>query len=173
MQQADFAISFPLTKWWVPGQLSTLGLKLKSLKKLRRSDFELGAAQPWLTGCLGEFGLEDAKGCAYVQRRLERLEFAPQRAIYPKAKWTAPDWSSVFLTTDEGTGVHHRILPSAEWRKVDVRVLQLQLKNTVKPEQVGQANEKILGWFSVGTDAPGRSWTLHIGDFILYAPPCL
>jgi len=173
LQQADFAISFKLTNWWVPGRLSELGMMLKSINKLRRSDFELGAVQPWLASCLDEFSLDKAKGRVYLQRRIERLEFASQRAIYPKAQWTAPDWSRVFLTTDEGTGVHYRILPPAEWRKVDVRVLKLQLKNTVKPEQVGQANDTILGWFSVGTDAPGRSWTLHIGDFILYAPPPL
>ena len=85
----------------------------------------------------GEWQLEAGKGALFVQRKLEKLEFAQRRAIYQKKALTARPWSAEFKTVAEGTGIKFRGI--ADWKPDSFRVMRLLLQNTQKPEQVERA----------------------------------
>ena len=108
------------------------------------------------------------KSYVYLFRKVEKLEFAPQRGRYQGEGFDAPEWACAYPTVDEGNGLRYRILPPADWRKADVRVLMLQLHNTSKPPEVGRGESELLQWFHVGAGAPARAWALVYGDFILF-----
>ena len=104
----------------------------------------------------GEWQLEAGKGALFVQRKLEKLEFAQRRAIYPKKAFTARPWSAEFKTVAEGTGIKFRGI--ADWKPDSFRVMRLLLQNTQKPEQVGRAQSQVGGRLpSAHQTPPGRN----------------
>ena len=165
LQQCHFSVGYPRRLFWLPanGLHSLLGLRKKSVRDVRRHDYAIlpeghvdASRQPFFGTVLRELEMRRPKsrGRHFLLRQLHERHWKHDRTKYPKAKFGDPGQDEFFPDVDHGGW----LLPLKRWLKSDVRVLQLQMLNTQKVEQVGDARTKMLNWF-------GRRNMVIVGDW--------
>ena len=165
LQQCHFSIAYPRRPCWLPpnGLHSVLGLRKKSVRDVRRHDFAIlpeghadASRQPFFGTVLRQLEMRRPKsrGRHFLLRQLHERHWKHDRAKYPKAKFGDPGQDEFFPDVEHGGW----LLPRRLWQKSGVRVLQLQMLNTQKVEQVGDARTKMFNWF-------GRRNMVIVGDW--------
>ncbi|KAH8068386.1 hypothetical protein JL721_6771 [Aureococcus anophagefferens] len=128
--QSWFAIVWPLQTLPLEKTLRELGVRSKPFVEVRAADFDIDAhSQSWLAKELAVLSVDGGYGRDLLKRTLAS-SYRPEGP----------------LQLEE------------DWKKDDVKSLEVQLKNTQKVPEVAEARLQVLDWFGIGCGDPGKDW---------------
>ncbi|EGB02821.1 hypothetical protein AURANDRAFT_68534, partial [Aureococcus anophagefferens] len=178
LSKSWFAIAWPLQTLPLEKTLRELGVQIKSSTRLqcelgvrskpfvevRAADFDIDAhSQPWLAKELGVLSVDGGYGRDLLKRTLYKLVWRHDPGAFPPAVFKKPRWTDAFKYRPEGP-----LQLEDDWKKDDVKSLEVQLKNTQKVPEVAEARLQALDWFGIGCGDPGKDWVIYVGDYVLY-----
>ncbi|KAH8051349.1 hypothetical protein JL722_10801 [Aureococcus anophagefferens] len=176
--QSWFAIAWPLQTLPLEKTLRELGVQIKSSTRLqcelgvrskpfvevRAADFDIDAhSQPWLAKELGVLSVDGGYGRDLLKRTLYKLVWRHDPDAFAPAVFKKPRWTDAFKYRPEGP-----LQLEDDWKKDDVRSLEVQFHNTQKVPEVAEARLQALEWFGIGCGDPAKDWVIYVGDYVLY-----
>ena len=162
--QSWFAIAWPLQTLPLEKTLRELGVRSKPFVEVRAADFDIDAhSQPWLAKELGVLSVDGGYGRDLLKRTLYKLVWRHDPDAFAPAVFKKPGWTDAFKYRPEGP-----LQLEDDWKKDDVRSLEVQFHNTQKVPEVAEARLQALEWFGIGCGDPGKDWVIYVGDYVLY-----
>ncbi|KAH8059588.1 hypothetical protein JL722_5216 [Aureococcus anophagefferens] len=162
--QSWFAIVWPLQTLPLEKTLRELGVRSKPFVEVRAADFDIDAhSQPWLAKELAVLSVDGGYGRDLLKRTLYKLVWRHDPGAFPPAVFKKPRWTDAYKYRPEGP-----LQLEEDWKKDDVKSLEVQLKNTQKVPEVAEARLQVLDWFGIGCGDPGKDWVICVGDYVLY-----
>ncbi|KAH8069857.1 hypothetical protein JL720_11857 [Aureococcus anophagefferens] len=162
--QSWFAIVWPLQTLPLEKTLRELGVRSKPFVEVRAADFDIDAhSQPWLAKELAVLSVDGGYGRDLLKRTLYKLVWRHDPGAFPPAVFKKPRWTDACKYRPEGP-----LQLEEDWKKDDVKSLEVQLKNTQKVPEVAEARLQVLDWFGIGCGDPGKDWVICVGDYVLY-----
>ncbi|EGB04089.1 hypothetical protein AURANDRAFT_67523 [Aureococcus anophagefferens] len=162
--QSWFAIVWPLQTLPLEKTLRELGVRSKPFVEVRAADFDIDAhSQSWLAKELAVLSVDGGYGRDLLKRTLYKLVWRHDPGAFPPAVFKKPRWTDAYKYRPEGP-----LQLEEDWKKDDVKSLEVQLKNTQKVPEVAEARLQVLDWFGIGCGDPGKDWVICVGDYVLY-----